>query len=151
MKALIVYDTKYGMTEQVAKAIMKGMKESGVSEIVIKKVGDTNETDFKGSDAWIFGSPVHIGGATGDAKKALKTAIETGASGKKGTTFDTRFVTATGKGAAEKMMEKLEEAGVGKVAEPQWFGVLKTKGPLAEGEEAKATAFGKKIAEALRS
>jgi len=151
MKALIVYDTKYGMTEQVANAIMKGMKESGVSEIALKKVGDANEADFKGSDAWIFGSPVHLGGATGDAKKALKMAIETGVSGKKGTAFDTRFVNATGKGAAEKMMEKLEEAGVGKAAEPQWFGVLKTKGPLAEGEEAKAIAFGKKIAEALRS
>jgi len=151
MKALMVYDTKYGMTEQVAKAIMKGMKESGVSEIVMKKVGDANEADFKGSDAWIFGSPVHLGGATGDAKKALSTAIQTGANGKKGTAFDTRFAGYTGKGAAEKMMEKMEEAGTGKLAEPQPFVVLKTKGPLAEGEEAKATAFGKKIAEALRS
>jgi len=28
MKALMVYDTKHGMTEQVAKAIMNGMKEA---------------------------------------------------------------------------------------------------------------------------
>jgi flavodoxin len=151
MKALIVYDTNYGMTEQVANAIMKGMKESGVSDIVLKKVGDANEVDFKGSDAWIFGSPVHIGGATGGAKKALKTAIDAGAKGKKVTTFDTRFAGYAGKGAAEKMMEKMEEAGVMKIAEPQPFVVLKTKGPLAEGEETKAVAFGKKIAEALRT
>jgi flavodoxin len=130
---------------------MRGMKENGVSQIALKKVGEANESDFKDSDTWIFGSPVHIGGATGDAKKALNKAIETGARGKKGTAFDTRFTGYSGKGAAEKMMEKMEEAGVLKAVEPQPFAVLKTKGPLAEGEEAKAIAFGKKIAEALRT
>ncbi|MDD1743052.1 MAG: hypothetical protein LUO85_00330 [Methanomassiliicoccales archaeon] len=151
MKALIVYDTKYGMTEKIAAAIMKGLKEGGVPEVVTKKVGDATEADYRAAEAWIFGSPVHIGGATGDAKKALKVAVATGASGKKGTAFDTRFANSTGKGAAEKMMEKMEEAGVKKAAEPEWFVVLNTKGPLAEGEEAKAAAFGKKIAEALKS
>jgi flavodoxin len=149
MKALIVFDTKYGMTEKIAAAIMKGMKEGGVPDVVMKKVGDAKEDDYKVAEAWIFGSPVHIGGATGDAKKALKIAVESGASGKKGTTFDTRFANSTGKGAAEKMMEKMEEAGVKKAAEPEWFIVLKTKGPLAEGEEAKAATFGKKIAQAM--
>jgi flavodoxin len=139
MKALIVYDTKFGMTEQVANAIMKGMKEGGISE------------DFSRSDTWIFGSPVHFSGATGDTKKALKVAIETGASGKKGTTFDTRYAGFASKGAAMKMMGDMEEAGIKKVAEPQWFVVLKSKGPLAEGEEAKAIAFGKNIAKALLS
>ncbi len=151
MKALIVYDTKFGMTELVANAIMKGIKEGGISEVAMKKAENTDQADFKGSDAWIFGSPVHFGGATGDTKKALRTAIETGASGKKGTAFDTRYANLTNKGAAKKMMEDMEEAGVKKTAEPQWFVVVKSKGPLADGEEAKAVAFGKMIAEALKS
>lgn len=151
MKALIVYDTKFGMTEQVANAIMKGMREGGISEVVTKKVGNVDQVDFKGSDAWIFGSPVHFAGATGDTKKALKAAIETGTSGKKGTAFDTRYAGFTSKGAAKKMMEDMEEAGIKKAAEPQWFVVVKSKGPLADGEEARAIAFGKQIAEALRT
>jgi flavodoxin len=151
MKALIVYDTKFGMTEQVANAIMKGMKEGGISEVTTKKVENVVPEDFSRSDTWIFGSPVHFSGATGDTKKALKVAIETGASGKKGTTFDTRYAGFASKGAAMKMMGDMEEAGIKKVAEPQWFVVLKSKGPLAEGEEAKAIAFGKNIAKALLS
>jgi len=151
MKALIVYDTKHGMTEQVAKAIMNGMKEGDIAEIVLKKAADVVEEDFKAADAWILGSPVHIGGATGEAKKALKLAIGTATAGKKGTAFDTRFANTKGKAAAEKLAEKMEEAGVKKVIEPQGFVVLKTKGPLAEGEEGKATAFGKQIAAALKA
>jgi flavodoxin len=151
MKALIVYDTKFGMTEQVANAIMKGMKEGGIFEVATKKAENVDPADFKGADAWIFGSPVHFAGATGDSKKALKAAIETGTSGKKGTAFDTRYAGFSSRGAAMKMMEDIEEAGIKKITEPQWFVVGKSKGPLADGEEAKAIAFGKKIAEALRS
>ncbi len=129
MSALIVCDTKYGMTEKMATAIMKGMKEGGVSEVAMKKVGDAYEAITRRQIAWTFESPVRIEGATGDAKKALKTAIDTGANGKKGTAFDTRFANATGKGAAEKMMERMEKAGIKKTTEPEWFVVLKTKEP----------------------
>jgi hypothetical protein len=45
----------------------------------------------------------------------------------------------------------MAEAGMKIVAEPQWFIVEKTKGPLAAGEEDRAKAMGKKIAEALKS
>jgi flavodoxin I len=151
MKALIAYDSKYGNTEKIATMIMDGMKEGGI-EVSMKKGDQCTADDFKAADVWVFGSPVHVGGATGDAKKALKLALETGASGKKGTAFDTRFASAKGgKGAAEKMGEKMAEAGMKIVAEPQWFIVEKTKGPLAAGEEDRAKAMGKKIAEALKS
>jgi len=151
MKSLIVYDSKHGNTEKIANMIMNGMKEGGAAGTVAKRGDQCTADDFKGVDVWVFGSPVHIGGPTGDAKKALRAAIGTGASGKKGTAFDTRFASAKGgKGAAEKMSEKMAEAGMKIVAEPQWFIVEKTKGPLAAGEEDRAKAMGKKIAEALQ-
>lgn len=145
MKALVVYDTEYGMTEKVAMGILAGLKESGI-EASAKKADAVTEADLKAVDLWVFGSPVHIGGATGTAKKAVKMAIAAGATGKLVATFDTRFANGKGRGAAEKMGESLAEAGAKIIGEPQWFVVEKTKGPLAEGEEAKASEFGKKIA-----
>ena len=149
MKALIVFDTDYGMTEKIAVKILSGMKDGGVSDVVMKKADVSTEEDFKAADAWVFGSPVHIGGATGTTKKALKMALKTGTNGKRGTAFDTRFANTKGKAAAEKMAEAMKEEGVAIVVEPMWFVVMKTKGPLAEGEEDKAAVFGKTIAQAL--
>ena len=38
--AIIVYDTAYGYTEQMAQAIEKGMKDDGI-DVVVKKALDT--------------------------------------------------------------------------------------------------------------
>ena len=149
MKALIVYDTKTGMTEKIALAISAGMKEVGTS-VVVKKADEVTEEDFRGADAWIVGSPTHAWSASGPGKKALKLGIAAGASGKKGTSFDTRFDNS-GKGGAGKLQEMMENAGVQIVVPPEWFIVTGMKGPLADGQEAKATTFGRKIAGALRS
>jgi flavodoxin len=148
MKALIVYDTKTGNTEKIAHSISAGMKEEGTS-VVVKRADEVTEEDFKGADAWIVGAPTHIGSASGAAKKAVKVAIASGAAGKKGTTFDTRFE-SMGNGGAEKLRKMMEEAGVKIVVPQEWFVVKGMKGPLADGEEAKAITFGRKIAGALR-
>lgn len=148
MKALIVYDSETGNTEKIAMAISAGMKEVGAS-VEVKKADDVKEEDFKAADAWVVGTPTHAWSATGKAKKALKMGIASGASGKKGSTFDTRFENA-GKGGAEKLRKMMEEAGVQVVAPPEVFIVKGMKGPLVDGEEAKAATFGRKIAGALR-
>lgn len=148
MKALVVYDTKTGMTEKIAVAIAAGIKESG-AEAVLKKAEAAGEEDFKGADVWVVGAPTHIGGPTGEAKKALKMGLKAGASGKKGTSFDTRFASSKG-GAADKLERMMSEDGVKIVVPPQWFVVTATKGPLADGEEAKAKEFGVKIAAASK-
>ncbi len=148
MKALIVYDTKTGNTERIALAISSGMKEIG-AEAVVKKAEEVTGEDFKNADAWIVGAPTHAWSASSPSKKALKLGISSGAAGKKGTAFDTRFENV-GKGGVDKLRKMLEEAGVQIVVPPEWFVVKGMKGPLADGEEAKAVAFGRKIASALR-
>jgi flavodoxin len=150
MKALIVYDTKYGMTEKVAQAIGSGMRTGGVGEVQLRKAENVTAEELRAADAWVFGSPVHIGGATRAAKHALKDASKL-AAGKKVSAFDTRFANSKGAGAAGKLADGLKETGAQMVAEPQWFIVDKTEGPLADGEEAKATEFGKTIAQGLKA
>jgi hypothetical protein len=96
-----------------------------------------------------MGSPTHIGGPTGSAKKILKVGIDSGCTGKKGTAFDTRLANIK-KGAAEKIGEKMAETGIQVVLDPQCFVVTGMKGPLALGEEQSAKEFGNKIAVASR-
>jgi len=84
--------------------------------------------DFLEADVWVMGSPTHIGGPTSPAKKILKVGINAGCTGKKGTAFDTRLANIQ-KGAADKIGEKIAEAGIQVVLDPQCFVVTGMKGP----------------------
>ena len=151
MKALIVYESKYGNTEKIAFAISSGMKEVGMTDVVVKKAEDVASEDFKSADIWVVGGPTHMFSATGGPKSAIKTGIKSGLEGKKATFFDTRYDMKVGSGAAEKLKSIAEKEGLKLAIEPEVFIVTGNKGPLAEGEEAKAAQFGRKIAGALRS
>lgn len=150
MKVLVIYDSSYGNTEAIAKAICSGLKEGGLADVVCKKAAAAATEDFKNSDAWIVGSPTHIGGPTGEAKKAMKIAFSSGRKDVKGTAFDTRFAN-TSKGASDKLQSMMEKEGVKILLQSEWFVVAKTKGPLGEDEETKAVSFGKRLADSLRS
>jgi len=58
-KALIVYYSRTGKTEQMAEHIAEGVRISG-SEAELKKVSEIkNEKDLAGYDAYIFGCPTY--------------------------------------------------------------------------------------------
>jgi flavodoxin len=148
MKAIIVFHSEHGNTEKIAKAIEFGMKGVGFTDVSTKPVTSATSADFAAADIWVVGSPTHIGSATSEVKRALKD-LKDGAKGKLGVAFDTRFKN-TAKGATDKIEAMLSEGGVKILVPGEFFIVEKTKGPLAEGEEAKAEAFGKKIAAAAK-
>ncbi|MGD1060195.1 MAG: flavodoxin family protein [Methanomassiliicoccales archaeon] len=148
MKALVAYYTRYGNTAKIAQAIATGMKEAGLVDVTVKEVASVGVEDFKSADIWIIGSPTHFWSAVGEIKKALKAALAAGPQGKAGAAFDTRYKGPT-KGAANKIEETLSEAGVKIVVPCEFYLVMKGDGPLADGEEARAQAFGRKIAAAV--
>ena len=43
MKVLIVYDTKYGNTKQVANLIAEGITSSDGNEVIVNNVKDVNQ------------------------------------------------------------------------------------------------------------
>jgi len=149
MRALIIYDTRTGMTEHVGKAIEAGLEANGV-EAIMMKAGAVTAADLEYADAWVFGSPVHFWGPTGAAKKALKAALATGAGGKRFATFDTRYAGFKSPGAAGKLADALREGGAMQVMEPSTFAVETGKGPLAKGEETRAVELGRQLAERLK-
>ncbi|MDD1769385.1 MAG: hypothetical protein LUQ55_05325, partial [Methanomassiliicoccales archaeon] len=92
----------------------------------------------------------HLGGPTREVKKALKIAFQTGRTDVKGASFDTRYAKTVG-GASGKIQSMMEAEGIKILIPGEWYVVMGGKGPLAEGEEAKAVSFGRRIAGSLRS
>lgn len=137
------------MTEKVGRAIEAGLEASGI-ETRIKKAAAVSEAELKEAEVWVFGSPVHFWGATGASKKALRAALAAGAKDKRFSVFDTRYARFKGPGASGKIADALREGGATMLGEPGNFIVDSGKGPLAGGEEKRATEFGRKIAVALK-
>ncbi|MCK4843467.1 MAG: flavodoxin domain-containing protein, partial [Dehalococcoidia bacterium] len=62
MKALIVYDSVYGNTEKIARAIAEAITPSG--EVKVVGAGEANPSELASIDLLIVGSPTHGGRPT---------------------------------------------------------------------------------------
>jgi flavodoxin I len=143
MKVLIVYDSKFGNTEKVAQAIAAGLDAKGDSRLV--RVDMVKPEDLEGLDALIVGSPVHAWGPTTKIKSFLKGLKPDALSGVKAVAFDTGYKTRVAGSATKKIEKMLKKAGCSMTVPGEKFIVTGNKGPLAEGELDKASAWAKNI------
>jgi flavodoxin I len=144
MKTLVVYDSVYGNTEIIARAIGDAIP----GEVQVLRVGQVNVGDLPNVDLLIIGSPTH-GAMPTEAVQGLVARIGPPArEGARAATFDTRltwkFLERWGGFAAPKMADTLKEKGWTLAGEPGGFFVkgLK-KGPLKRGEADRAAAWAK--------
>ncbi len=145
MKALIVYDSMYGNTEKIAKAI--GGAIAGEARVV--RVSEVNSAELKTIDLLIVGSPTQGGRATAAIRDFLDKISEPAIKGINVAAFDTRVSTrvATVFGyAAGRIAGSLKRKGGTLVASPQGFFVKGTEGPLKEGELERAAGWAKEVA-----
>ena len=138
MKALVIYDSKYGNTEKVAKAIGAGI------DAQVSMIGDVSSSDLKGFDLVIIGSPTHGGFPTEGVHILIKTSPSF--EGVNAAAFDTRTKTTIFGYAAPKMAKNLSKNGAKLLTPPEGFFVLGTEGPLMEGEIERAVDWAKRIA-----
>ncbi len=145
MKALVIYDTEYGNTEKIARAIGAGFE----GEVKVIKVADVKPEDIAWARTVIIGSPTQ-GGRQTPAVKTFVESLPAGTfDGKRLAAFDTRlknFIVRLFGWAADKIENSLKGKGGNITAQPQGFYVKSTKGPLMEGEEDRATTWAKAIA-----
>jgi len=148
MKTLVIYDSLYGNTEIVARAI--GDAISGEAQVL--RVGQVHAGELETVDLLIIGSPTH-GSLPTEAVQGLVERIGSPArEGARVATFDTRltwpFLERWGGFAAPKIADTLKEKGWTIAGEPGGFFVkgLK-KGPLKRGEAERAAAWAKGLAE----
>jgi len=146
MNTLVIYDSLYGNTEKIARAI--GDALSG--EVKVLRVGDVDVSELKGLDLLFVGSPTH-GGRPSPATRELLDQIQPPAlQGIKGAAFDTRLTTrwaAILGFAAGRIAKSLKKKGGTLVGSPEAFYVEGSEGPLRERELERAAAWAKGIAE----
>ena len=144
MKTLVVYDSVYGNTEIVARAIGGAIP----GEVQVLRVGQVEAGELADVDLLVIGSPTH-GALPTEAAQALVERIGSPSrQGARAATFDTRltwrFLERWGGFDAPKLADMLEDKGWTLVGEPGGFFVrgLK-KGPLKKGEADRAAAWAK--------
>lgn len=150
-RVFIIYDSKYGNTKRVAKAIAGGLLEVGIE----CDIGHAKEVDLQKIteyDALIFGAPNHMGKPSRTIMQCVNRLADIELHATYASAFDTYFMRER---YFEKAMKKLEKHINNKLPKLKMvtpglsIKVNGVSGPIAEGELPKAKAFGQKIANQL--
>lgn len=144
MKVLIVYDSVYGNTEKIAKAIGDAI----TGEVKVLRVGGVNSSELKTFGLLIVGSPTHGGRPTSAIQDFLKEISEPVIRGISVAAFDTRLTTRLVRifgYAAGRIAKSLKRNGGTLIASPEGFFVKGKEGPLKEGELERAARWAKEI------
>jgi len=144
MRIFVVYDSVYGNTEKIAKAISASL----AGEVRVVAMSEADPTVLSASDLLIVGSPTHGGRPTPATQGFLDGIPELAAKGMKAAAFDTRlpgrFAAIFGY-AADRIAESLKGKGCEIGLPPEAFYVKGKKGPLREGELERASGWAKRI------
>ncbi|MGI5132832.1 flavodoxin [Pseudonocardia sp. CA-107938] len=161
MKALVVVESVFGNTRQIADAVANGIGRH--MDVQVVDVRDAPAV-VDGVDLLVVGGPTHAfgmtraetrraaaeqsgGTVTADAVGLREWLVTLHVVGAAGATFDTRMDRLRLPGSAAKAAGRaLRRRGVQLVARPQTFRVVGTRGPLREGELARAEAWGAQLA-----
>lgn len=142
---MIIYDSLYGNTEQIAQAIGQGI---GADEVKVQKIGEADIAAVAACDLLIIGSPTQGGRQTAAVKDFLDKIPPEVLKNKKAAAFDTRmkaFWVKVFGWAVDRIAQALRERGADLVALAEGFFVKSTKGPLVDGEAKRAAVWAKKI------
>jgi len=148
MKILIVYDSFFGNTQEIAESIAGSF--DSVGNIILKKVDEVSPEDIFYIDLIVIGSPTRKFGPSESITRFLKTIHPKSLNGVKVTAFDTRmaiedvtskflkFMMMIFGYAAKSIANKLVKKGGYLIAPPLGFYVNGMEGPLKEGEAERA-------------
>ncbi|HID19877.1 MAG TPA: FprA family A-type flavoprotein [Methanophagales archaeon] len=137
-RAIIIYETRSGNTEMMAKAIETGLKEAGV-EVEREKAARANADDLKGVDAVVLGSPTYVRALITAMRPFLFEMDKADLQGKIGAAFGSYGWSGE---SIEILTETMKNLAGMNVIEP---GLRIKRRPTEKGLE-ECREFGKKIA-----
>jgi flavodoxin len=143
MKATVIYDSQFGNTERIARAIAERL---GGAELLRADAVDMIEVTECG--LLVVGGPTQGHGAS-SALKTLLAAIPRGAlQDLPAAAFDTRLRMSRllSGSAAQRIARELKRTGARLVVPPESFLVTGREGPLADGEVERARAWAAMLA-----
>jgi uncharacterized protein YndB with AHSA1/START domain len=171
MRAVVVYESLYGNTHEIAAAIAAGVTDAQPdAQVDLLRVGEADPEQAAAADLLIVGGPTHMRGmTTGLSRKIGVSAeekkdpgerhdLEPDAEGpgvrdwfhglpktsgrRSAAAFDTRISARLGGGAAPGIARRLRSHGYDVIAEPEGFYIQDNgEGPLKDGETHRARAW----------
>ena len=172
MRALVVYESIFGNTRDVATSIAAGLRTRGDFVVDLVEVGEAPASG-EGYDLLVVGGPIHAwgmtrpgtrSGAREQAKSAQKEPVSTGIGVREwlrmlaptleehpAAAFDTAMKTRwfpVGS-AAKGEAKALARSGYQLIVAPEHFRVEGTEGPMVPGELERAQAWGAMLAESI--
>ena len=142
MRTLVVYDSKFGNTEQLARGIARRLEALGPVEV--RAVGAAYPQLADRVDLLVLGGPTEGHGMSSHMRAFTDTLAASSLSGTRVAVFDTRFrmpTVLTGS-AAKRIARRLRRVGVPLVAPPESFFVTRKGEPrLEEGERERAETW----------
>jgi flavodoxin I len=151
MKTAVVYDSVFGNTEKIARAI------GAATGAGVFRVGDARKETLAGVEMLFVGSPTRAFRPTPAIQKFVKGLPAGGLKGVKVAGFDTRialedanskilnFMVSIFGYAAKPIADGLVKKGGELVLPPEGFFVKASEGPLKDGELERAADWAKKI------
>ena len=133
--AVVIYDSRFGYTGKIAKALAEGMKKGEIT-VDFFKVGDVEVSKLRDYDVLAVGGPTHLFGISKPMKEFLKNLEQVDLKGKKAFAIDTKLKGGRFSGSAGKGIEKKLKQLNMKIVKSYASGIVKgNKGPLQEGME----------------
>ena len=163
MRALIVYESMFGNTRDVAEAVAEGLAEYVATDVV--EVGDAPTEPPADVDLLVVGGPTHVLGLTrprtradaatkteaplvsrGDGLREWLAALPRAGRGGRAAAFDTRIDVRWLPGSAARgVARRLHKRGYRLIAPAQSYYVDDMKGPLTDGELERARDWGRHL------
>ncbi|MEO5744168.1 MAG: flavodoxin domain-containing protein [Terracoccus sp.] len=168
MRSLVIYESLWGNTEQVAHAIAAGLGETFTVEVVEVSAAPAAPPDDM--DLLVVGGPTHAfsmsrpdtrseavkrgasNTAPGPGIREWVANLPTAIDGSPMASFDTRVekVRRLPGSAARKAGKLLRRLGYAQILDPQSFYVADVEGPLLDGELERSRVWGQRLGEAAR-
>ncbi|WP_375598375.1 flavodoxin family protein [Devosia sp. Naph2] len=155
MSILIVYDSIFGNTGQIAQAMANELSKT--HEVRLATAQQAQGMDLSGVDLLIVGSPTRGFRPTPEIQEFASRPDLTGPAAAFDTRIDLdtiepaplRWVVHAGGYAAERLARELAEQGCVLVGDTAGFVVLGQEGPLKEGEIGRAAQWARDLIEQL--
>jgi len=141
MHALVIYESTFGNTMQIAQSIGSALQRAQ-HDVEIREVSEVDAIPA-GIDLLVVGGPTQGHGVDPSMKSFLDLLPEAGLANVRAAAFDTRlrwpkFLSGA---ASRGIAERLERKGARIVAEPESFLVADKDGPLIAGETERAASW----------
>lgn len=143
-KSIVIYHTKFGNTEKIAKALALGIEKQG-SDVDCINVENVQIDKLSVYDLIAIGGPTHGFGMSAPIKTFIEKLEQLNLRNKSAFAFDTKTGSRFWGSAAKGIEKRLTKLGLN-IVKPRTSAIVKgLKGPLEDGMESNFTQIGTEL------